>query len=76
MRKLARYLIRCTVLLVVTFGTASSNAPAIRAQDADDPACRSSCFVEFQACYFAAYPSRPETNKCLAAYRHCIAHCK
>ena len=76
MRRLARYLLLCTVLLLVGYGILSSNSVSPRAQDQDDPACRDICFQQFQACYFAAFPSRPETHKCLAAYRHCIAHCK
>lgn len=77
MRRLTRYLVLCTLLMLVAFGTLSSNSPAPRAQtDHDlDPACQFSCFVEFQACYFAAFPSKSEGNKCNAAYKHCIAHC-
>lgn len=75
MKKLTRYLLPCFVLLVLTFGTVSSNTLAPRPQNEDDPACSFNCFVQFQACYFAAFPSRSEGNKCVAAYRHCIAHC-
>ena len=76
MRKALLYLAICVSLLMATFGTVSSRSFAPKAQDQDDPACRDACVREFQSCYQAAYPSKPEGQKCLAAYRHCIAHCK
>jgi len=76
MRKAICFVALCTLLSIATFSTVSGGSPAPKAQDQDDAACRNACFVEYQSCFFAAYPSKPEMNKCLAAYRHCIAHCK
>jgi hypothetical protein len=76
MRRLTRPVVLCSVLLLTVFGTLSNNLLAPRAQDQDDPACRQSCFLEFQTCYFAALGSKSAGNKCLAAYKHCVAQCK
>lgn len=78
MKKLARRLTICAVLLIVVLGTTlSSNSVATRAEDPDrDPACMNICFLDFQACIFAVQPNRSGMNKCNAEYKHCIAHCK
>jgi hypothetical protein len=76
MKKAIRYVITCVLFLIATFGTVSSSSRVDKATVQDDPACRNACFTEYQTCFFAAYPSKPEMQKCLAAYHHCIAHCK
>lgn len=78
MTKLVRRLTISTVLLLVLLGTAlSSSSVTSRAEDPHrDPVCMNICFLEFQACFFAAQPNRSEMNKCNAGYKHCIAHCK
>jgi len=78
MTKLGRRLTISTVLLLVFLGTAlSSSSVTSRAEDLQrDPACMNICFLDYQACFFAAYPNRSEMNKCNAEYKRCIAHCK
>ena len=78
MKKLARSFAVLTVLMLAVFGTTLSNySPISRAEDPHrDPVCMNICFLEFQACFFAAQPKKSEMNKCNAEYKHCIAHCK
>ena len=76
MRKATRYVVTCLLFLIATFGTVSSSSRVRTPKDQDDPACRDACFREYQSCFFAAYPSKRATQKCLAAYHHCIGQCK
>jgi len=76
MKKYFRYLTLCALLSLLTFGSsASSNSSAARPQRPLDPVCVSACQQIFSEC-FANAPTPADQHQCLAAYRHCIAHCK
>ena len=78
MKKLARRLTICAVLLIVVLGTTlSGNSVATRAYDPHrDQACVDACNIEFQSCFQAANPNRREMNRCRAERQQCIADCK
>jgi hypothetical protein len=78
MKKLARRLTICAVLLMVVLGTTfSSNSVDTRAQDPHrNQACIDACNDEFSVCFFAAYPDRREMARCRAERQQCIADCK
>ena len=76
MKRIARYLACCTVLMMLTFGTAvSSHSLAPRVLNQDDPECRRECEQQLLECFFTVQ-RRSDEHKCVAKYRHCIAHCK